>query len=273
VGRLISRLIDPDGGEVHFDGERIDQLPPSRFRPYRSRIQVVFQDPFDSLNPRWTVERLIREPLDLHGRDRPEAKRARVAELLDLVGLPAEVAGERPAGLSAGRQQRVCIARALATRPDFIVLDEPTSALPPGSRAEMIALLSDLKERLGLSFLLISHDLSTVRRLCEEIAVMYLSQVVEVGTGEQVFRSPRHPYTRALLGSVLGYDPRDRRVDRPRRADLEGEIPSPVDLPRGCYLAGRCPFVTDRCRAEPQVLQTLEDGRRVRCWRAAAGEI
>lgn len=270
VGRLILRLLDPDSGEVCFDGEVISDLKSRAFRRIRSRIQVVFQDPFDSLNPRWSVEQILREPLDLHTSMSKAEKSARVDELMEQVGLPASIRQSRPGSLSAGQQQRVCLARALATKPDFLVLDEPTSALPPVARVEMIALLRDLRERLGLSFIFISHDLSTVRELCQDVAVMYLSQIVETGTTEQVFRSPQHPYTQALLGSVLFHDPENRRVDRERR-DLEGEIPSPVDLPVGCYLATRCPLAEDRCRQEPQVLQITESGHSVRCWKAVDG--
>ena len=270
VGRLILRLLDADSGAVVFDGQTISDLKPAQFRDIRSRIQVVFQDPFDSLNPRWPVERILREPLDLHTSMSGAEKSERVTELISQVGLPESVRDARPGSLSAGQQQRVCLARALATRPDFLVLDEPTSALPPVARVEMIELLRGLRDSLGLSFIFISHDLSTVRELCQDVAVMYLSQIVETGTTEEVFRNPKHPYTQALLGSVLFHDPTSRRVDRERR-DLEGEIPSPVDLPVGCYLASRCPLAEDRCRSQVQVLQVTTPGHFVRCWKATEG--
>ena len=267
VGRLLVRLLDPDGGEVDFHGRRISDLRAKDFRPTRARMQIVFQDPFDSLNPRWTVRRILREPLDLHTDTDAAAKHGRIAELLELVGLPHEVADRKARDLSAGQQQRVCLARALATQPEFLVLDEPTSALPPAARVEMVRLLADLRRRLGISYVFISHDLSTVGQLCDDVAVMYLSQIVEIGTRAQVFEHPTHPYTRALLDSVLFPDPTRRRVDRDH-SDLSGEIPSPVDLPSGCYLAGRCPLVEDRCRSERQELRVLGDGRQVRCWKA-----
>ncbi len=268
VGRLILRLLDADSGDIWFRDTDLTKLSNRAFRDYRAKIQVVFQDPFDSLNPRWSVERILREPLDLHTDMNRQQKGERITELLQQVGLPESVRGSKPSGLSAGQQQRVCLARALATHPDFLVLDEPTSALPPVARVEMIALLKDLRERLGLSFVFISHDLSTVRELCQDVAVMYLSQIVEMGPTTKVFAHPEHPYTQALLDSVLFHDPNDRRVDRGHDLALQGEIPSPVDLPKGCYLAGRCPLVEDRCREEPQVLQITEPGHSVRCWKA-----
>lgn len=268
VGRLILRLLDADEGEIWFRDTDLSKLSNRQFRDFRSRIQVVFQDPFDSLNPRWSVDKILREPLDLHTKLSRQEKEARITELIQQVGLPESVRKSRPSGLSAGQQQRVCLARALATDPDFLVLDEPTSALPPVARVEMIALLKDLRERLGLSFIFISHDLSTVRELCQDVAVMYLSQIVEMGPTAKVFAHPEHPYTQALLDSVLFHDPSNRRVDREHASALQGEIPSPVDLPSGCYLAGRCPLVENRCRENPQVLQITEAGHSVRCWKA-----
>ena len=268
VGRLILRLLDADEGDIWFRDVDLTKLKSKAFRDYRAKIQVVFQDPFDSLNPRWSVEKILREPLDLHTSMSSQEKAARITELLQQVGLDESVRTSRPAGLSAGQQQRVCLARALATHPDFLVLDEPTSALPPVARVEMISLLKSLRESLGLSFIFISHDLSTVRELCQDVAVMYLSQIVEMGPTSKVFADPEHPYTRALLDSVLFHDPDNRRVDREHSAALQGEIPSPVDLPTGCYLAGRCPLVEDRCRTEPQLLQVTEPGHSVRCWKA-----
>ncbi len=273
VGRLLLRLVDATEGSVRFRGEEISTFGRDRFRPYRARLQVVFQDPFDSLDPRWTVARLLREPLDLHTAQTGEQKAARVAELLAIAGLDDAVRERRPAEISAGQQQRVCIARALATDPEFIVLDEPTSAIPPAARAETIGALRAIQERTQVSFLFISHDLTSVEMVCHDVAVMYLSEVVEIGARDDVFRRPQHPYTRALLASHLFPDPTDRRIDRPVRERLEGEIPSPIDLPSGCYLASRCPFAVDRCRTEPQTLRPLADGRQVRCWRVSEGDL
>ncbi|MGA0003066.1 MAG: dipeptide ABC transporter ATP-binding protein [Candidatus Nanopelagicales bacterium] len=269
VGRMILRLLEPDSGVIELDGENISELSLKEFNRLRSKIQVVFQDPFDSLNPRWPIFKSIEEPLKLHSKMTKDERKARVLEVMASAGLDLESADRKPIGLSAGEQQRVCLARALVTRPEFVVLDEPTSALPPAARAELILLLKDLQTQLGLSFVFISHDLSTVRELCHDVAVMYLSQIVEVGTTEEIFAEPKHPYTKALLDSVLFHDPNNRRVDKVRLTDLEGEIPSPVDLPNGCYLAGRCPFVEKRCTDEVQIL-TITDGKQsVRCWKAS----
>jgi oligopeptide/dipeptide ABC transporter ATP-binding protein len=273
TGRCLLRLETPTAGVLRYRGQSLSELTESAFRPYRANLQVVFQDPLDSMNPRWTVGDVIGELLALHTDLSPVARQARIGELLTLVGLTPALADRRPAELSAGRQQRVAIARAISTNPDFIVLDEPTSALTPETTAEIITLLMDLSRRLGLSYLFISHDLTTVKYICHRIAVMYLGQIVELGTKEQVFGAPAHPYTQALIGAHLFPDLATRRVDAPPRPMLSGEIPSPINLPDGCYLAGRCPHRQDRCTRERQELTTLEDGRQVRCWRAAAGEI
>jgi len=272
VGRMILRLLEPDSGTVELDGENISDLSLKEFNALRSKIQVVFQDPFDSLNPRWPIFKSIEEPLKLHTSMSSGERRERVLEVMNSAGLDAGSVNQKPSGLSAGEQQRVCLARALVTRPEFVVLDEPTSALPPAARAELILLLKDLQTQLGLSFIFISHDLSTVRELCHDVAVMYLSQIVEIGTTEEIFADPKHPYTKALLDSVLFHDPNARRVDKARLTDLEGEIPSPVDLPKGCYLAGRCPFVEVRCTAEAQVLAVTNGKQSVRCWKASENQ-
>ena len=242
-------------------------------RAYRSRMQIVFQDPFDSLNPRWTVGQILREPLAIHTELKGADRTARCRELLSMVGLPDDILDSKPRGMGAGAMQRLNIARSLASEPEFIVLDEPTSVLPPGAVSELIGLLRRLQRELGLSYLFISHDLTTVRYLCHRVAVMYLGQIVEVGTVGQVFNSPRHPYARALLASHLFPDPARRRVDGPSEESLKGEIPSPVDLPEGCYLAGRCSHSADRCHAEAQILETLPDGRQTRCWRCSSGNL
>jgi oligopeptide/dipeptide ABC transporter ATP-binding protein len=245
------------------------------FRRQRGKMQIVFQDPLDSLNPRWTVQQVLREPLDLHTDLSNGQKFDRMRELLDLVGLEHSVIRALPREMSAGHQQRVSIARAIASDPDFIVLDEPTSALTPETTAEIIQLLIDLSNKLGIAYLFISHDLTTVKYICHRVVVMYLGQVVEIGTKEQVFETPRHPYAQALLASHLFPDVSDRRVDREVRETLHGEIPSPIteNLPKGCYLYGRCPSQVDRCQEEKQELATLDDGRSVRCWRVSEGDI
>ena len=273
VGRCLMHLVDPTAGRVVFDGTDISALSGPDLRRFRSRMQIVFQDPFDSLNPRWTIAELLEEPLKVHTTDPPARRRERAAAALRLVDLDPALLDRKPKGLGASTLQRVNIARALILNPEFLVLDEPTSVLAPRARASLIALLARLQKELGISFLFISHDLTTVRYLCQRVAVMYLGQIVEEGTVEQVFSNPRHPYSRALLSAHLFPDPTRRRVDNPVAEALSGEIPSPIDPPKGCYLAGRCPHAVADCRAAAQVLQPLPDGRQVRCAREVAGEI
>lgn len=273
VGRCLMRLETLTAGEIRFDGQEIGALPLATFRRMRAKMQIVLQDPYDSLDPRWSVERILREPLDVHSALSTAEKRARIRTLMEMVGLDPALLPRRPRGLGSGTLQRVNIARALATEPDFVVLDEPTSVLAPAAVTGLIRLLRRLQAELGLSFLFISHDLTTVSHLCHRVAVMYLGQIVELGTVDQLFRSPAHPYARALLSAHLSPDPSHRRVDQPDTGALTGEIPSPVDLPKGCYLAGRCPFSINTCHDTPQPLTALSDGRQVRCGRVARGEI
>ncbi len=273
VGRCMLRLIEPSNGRVLYRGAPLEALGKGDLRRIRSKLHIVLQDPYDSLDPRWTIRQVLGEPLKLHT-DLPRAGlNKRIDELLALVDLPAHVASLRPRDLGSGALQRINIARALACSPEFIVLDEPTSVLAPAARTSLVDLLLRLQAELGVSFLFISHDLTTVSQICHRIAVMYLSQVVEVGTVEQVFRNPRHPYTRALLESHLDPHPEERRVDRPVQERLAGEIPSPIDLPKGCYLQSRCPHAVERCSTEPQYLVRAPDGRMLRCWRALAGDL
>ena len=273
VGRCLLRLEEPSTGEIRFRGQPISGIAKGALRKFRSRLQIVFQDPYDSVNPRWTVERIIGEPLRLHTTVDRKARKRRAAELLERVGLDPNRLDAKPRELGSGALQRLNIARAIATDPEFIVLDEPTSVLAPAAVASLIDLLRSLQADLGLSYLFISHDLTTVKFLCHRVAVMYLGQIVEQGTVQQVFEDPQHPYARALLASHLFPDLTARRVDGPAGEVLAGEIPSPVDLPSGCYLAGRCPFVVDACRDTAQNLTALSDGRQVRCARVDQGEL
>jgi oligopeptide/dipeptide ABC transporter ATP-binding protein len=273
VGRCLLQLVPPTAGRIAFAGTDITALPKAELRRLREKMQIVFQDPFDSLNPRWTLAEILAEPLRIHAPAAASAHRARAAEALRLVDLDPALLDRRPRGLGASTLQRVNIARALILNPEFVVLDEPTSVLAPRARTSLIALLARLQAELGISFLFISHDLTTVRYLCQRVAVMYLGQIVEEGTVEQVFGNPRHPYSQALLSAHLFPDPAHRRVDYPVPAALQGEIPSPIDVPKGCYLASRCPHAVDACRAEPQQLSALADGRQVRCARVVRGEL
>lgn len=263
VGRCIMGLIRPDSGSVRFHGQELASLSPREFRRLRERIQFVFQDPTDALNPRFTVGAIIGEPLRLSaGMDRA-ARSARTQELLSLVGLPPDRAERYPHQLSGGEQQRVGIARAIATKPGLVVLDEPTSALDVSVRAGILDLLQKLRDELGVAYLLISHDLTAVHRLCDRIAIMYLGRIVEVGQTEDLFREPLHPYARALLSSVLYPDPRQERSG----SQLKGEIPSAIRLPAGCALHTRCPVAMEICRSTQPLLEAKAPGRLASCLR------
>jgi oligopeptide/dipeptide ABC transporter ATP-binding protein len=262
VARCILNLTSLTAGQVVFESHDISTLEPREARALRRRIQLVFQEPFDSLNPRLRVETIVTEPLRVRKVAKQEQRR-RVRELLELVHLPATVLGLYPHELSGGLQQRVGIARAIATDPTLLVLDEPTSALDPRARRQIIDLLIELQRELAMSYLFITHDLNTLRHISHRIAVMYLGLIVEEGPTVAIFEEQRHPYTRALLSSVLYPDPETKRA----RFELRGEIPSPIDLPLGCYLASRCPLAVDACRAAIPPLVPLEEGRTSACIR------
>ena len=274
LGRCILRLITPTAGEVVFEGRDVTKMSASDVRALRTDMQIVFQEPFDALNPQITIWKQIVEPLRIHADMTKAQRRERALELLALVGLPPSVADAIPAMLSPGALQRASIARAISTNPKLVVLDEPTSALPPEAEAEIMALLKRLQLELGLTYIFISHDLALVKSICDRVAIMYLSQVVELGTRDEIFKHPRHPYSRALLASVLLPDPKQRRDLSDRAERLEGEIPSPINLPKGCYLATRCPYVKDRCREQPQVLvEAGQSDHFARCWRMTEGDL
>jgi oligopeptide transport system ATP-binding protein len=263
VGRSILQLYRPTAGSVRFDGTELTTASARRLRELRRDMQIVFQDPYASLNARLTVAAIVAEPLEIHGIGDGPARRRRVRELLETVGLDASMAGRFPHEFSGGQRQRIGIARALALNPSFIVCDEPISALDVSIQAQIINLLQDLQAQFGLTYLFIAHDLSVVRHLSDRVAVMYLGKVVEVTSRELLYGRPLHPYTIALLSAVPIPDPPLER--RRRRIILKGDIPSPVNPPSGCRFHTRCPFAQEICRqAEPPLIEA-EPGHTVAC--------
>jgi oligopeptide transport system ATP-binding protein len=253
TGRAMLHLEKPTQGETIFDGASLTTLSPTALRASRSRMQMVFQDPHSSLNPRMTVGSIIREPLDIHGIGDSEAKSRRVTELLELVRMSARSIHRYPHEFSGGQLQRVGLARALATNPKFVVADEPVSALDVSIQAQVVNLLSELKEELGLTFLFIAHDLSMVRHISNRVAVMYLGRIVELGQTDEIFRGRLHPYTRALISAIPLPDP-ERETAR-ERLPLEGDVPSPAHPPTGCRFHTRCPLANGLCREkDPELL-------------------
>ena len=261
VGRAVLRLIAPTSGTVHLDGARIDTMPSAQLRPLRRRMQVVFQDPFSSLSPRMRVRDILAEPIRNFGLAKGAALEARLAALLEQVRLPRDALDRFPHEFSGGQRQRIGIARALAPEPDLIVCDEAVSALDVSVKAQVVNLLAELQDALGLALLFISHDLAIVEHLTHRVAVMYLGKLVEVADRQALFATPRHPYTRALLSAVPVPDPAARR----ERTILAGDVPSPIHPPPGCRFHTRCPLAFDRCRREEPVLRALTPTQSIAC--------
>ena len=253
VGRTITRLYEPTDGKIIFDGKDISHLTKKELLPYRKKMQMIFQDPYASLNARMTVMDIIREALDLHSDLKTkEEKSKRVYELLDRVGLMREHANRYPHEFSGGQRQRIGIARALAVDPEFIVCDEPISALDVSIQAQVVNMLEDLQREFGLTYLFIAHDLSMVRHISDRIGVMYLGKLVEIGPSEEIYSHHLHPYTEALLSSVPVPDPEKARIKE--QIVLQGDIPSPIDPPSGCRFRTRCPRACEQCaQAEPEL--------------------
>ncbi len=266
LARLLMRLLEPTGGAVTFDGTDVTHAKGRDLAALRRDVQFIFQDPFSSLNPRLSVGRLVGEPLEVHapGMSR-DARRARVAELLEQVGLRPEHADRYPHEFSGGQRQRIGIARALATGPRVIIGDEPVSALDVSVQAQVVNLLADLGRDLGLTLILIAHDLAVIRHMSDRVAVMYLGRIVEQGRTADLFETPRHPYTRALLDAVPDLEDRGGAS----RARIEGEMPSPSDPPSGCAFHTRCPFARDLCRSAVPPLEDTPNGHATAChfWR------
>jgi peptide/nickel transport system ATP-binding protein len=262
VGRAILRLFDITAGQVVLDGRRIDDLSAATLRPLRRRVQVVFQDPFSSLNPRMRVRDILAEPIRNFGlahsaRDMD----ARIAKLMDQVRLPRDAIDRWPHEFSGGQRQRIGIARALAAEPDLIVCDEAVSALDVSVKAQIVNLLQDIQQELGLALLFISHDLAIVEHMTHRVAVMYLGKIVEVAPKRAIFAAPRHPYTKALLSAVPVPEPGAAR----ERIILKGDVPSPINPPKGCRFHTRCPYAFDRCRSEEPPLRPTEHGHLAAC--------
>ncbi len=260
TGRLILRLIEPDAGRIVYNGADMTALPAAQMRGLRRDLQIIFQDPFGSLDPRMTVERIVAEPLAVHGQGDRAARSARVKELLGVVGLAPYHATRYPHEFSGGQRQRIGIARALALNPKLLVCDEPVSALDVSIQAQILNLMQDLQRELGLTYLFISHNLAVVRHVADRVAVMYLGKVVEVADKQDLFAAPLHPYTRALLSAVPEPDPKRRRT----RVVLTGDVPSPINPPSGCRFRTRCPLAADICaQVEPPLID--HGGRKVAC--------
>ena len=262
TARTVIRLLEPTSGQVLYKGKDISHLGPNELLPYRKSMQMIFQDPYASLNPRQRVADIIMEPLLFHGIAKTkEEARERCMSILARVGLRPEQAGRYPHQFSGGQRQRIGIARALAVNPEFIIADEPVSALDVSIQAQILNLLMDLKDEFNFSYLFIAHDLSVVRHISDRLGVMYLGSIVEMGDKHTLFTNPAHPYTKVLFAAVptVGEKPLVQGID------AKGEIPSPVNLPKGCYFSDRCPYATDRCRQEKPVLREVEPGHMAAC--------
>jgi oligopeptide/dipeptide ABC transporter ATP-binding protein len=261
TGRAVLRLIEPDSGEIRFDGIDLMKLDGGALRRKRRDMQIIFQDPYASLNPRMTIRAIVGEPFAIHELCSGAERESRVAELLKTVGLDPSVMSRYPHEFSGGQRQRIGIARALALSPKLIVADEPVSALDVSIQAQIINLLADLQTRLGLTFLFISHAIPVIEHVSTRIGVMYLGKLVEVGSSERICTNPRHPYTQALISAVPVPDPGARR----QRIVLRGDVPTPINPPSGCRFHTRCPIAVDRCKVEEPLLRQLDDNTDVAC--------
>ena len=257
------RLYKPTSGQIIFDGKDIAQLSASEVWPYRKRMQMIFQDPYASLNPRMTVSDIIGEPLDIYHLFEGKERQERIYELLNTVGLGKDHASRYPHEFSGGQRQRVGIARALAVNPDFVVCDEPISALDVSIQAQVVNMLEDLQESLGLTYLFIAHDLSMVRHISKKVGVMYLGSLVEFAETEELYEHTLHPYTKALMSAVPELDPAISKKKKPEM--LQGDVPSPIDTPIGCKFASRCPYATQRCKEERPIFKNVGNEHYVAC--------
>ena len=265
LGRLLIRLIEPTGGEIRFRGAPITGLSGRALREVRRGMQIVFQDPYGALDPRMSVEDIVMEPLLIHGARADAASRARVGEMLAMVGLPQQARARFPHEFSGGQRQRIGIARALVLRPALVVCDEPVSALDVSVQAQIVNLLQDLQGELGLTYLFIAHDLAVVKHISDRVAVMYLGRIVEIAPKRTLYAAPLHPYTQALIAAVPVVHPRDRAAGRARRQRIAGDIPSALHLPKGCRFHPRCPHVMEVCREREPAISMPTPGHAVAC--------
>ena len=266
-GRVLLRLINPTAGEVHFGGENVFQCKKQQMKRLRTKMQIIFQDPYSSLNPRLPVREIVGEAMLQHKMVANKREMSdRVIEIIQKCGLFPEQASRYPHQFSGGQRQRICIARALALNPEFVVCDEAVSALDVSIQAQIINLLKDLQDEMGLTYLFISHDLSVVKFISDQVGVMYLGQIVEYGSKEQIFNNPLHPYTEALLSAAPSFDPKMR--DKKKRIIMEGDVPSPANPPSGCRFHTRCPFAVPMCRETEPENREVEPGRFVMCHKA-----
>jgi peptide/nickel transport system ATP-binding protein/oligopeptide transport system ATP-binding protein len=255
---LILRLLDPTAGEIYFDGKEIHAMSREEIRAVRKDMQIVFQDPYASLNPRMTVRQIVAEPLIVHGMAKDDSD-PQVDEMIELCGLSREFGNRYPHEFSGGQRQRVGIARALVTRPKLVVLDEPVSALDVSVQAQILNLLDDLREKFGFSYLFVAHDLSVVSHISARVAVMYLGKIVEIGTREEIFNNPQHPYTKALISAVPLANPKLERIRKTSRIVLTGDVPSPANPPSGCRFRTRCWKAQEACTTTEPLLVTSGD--------------
>lgn len=262
LGRLVLRLLEPTAGEITFDGEKVSELKPKELRAARRQMQMIFQDPFASLDPRMTIEALIREPLDIHKIGTDSERAEMVKNIIGHVGLTQDALARYPHEFSGGQRQRISIARAIITRPKLIVADEPVSALDVSIQSQILNLMLDLRKEMNLTYIFISHDLSVIQHIADKVAVMYLGKIVEFASVEDIFANPQHPYTKALISAVPQINP----ADRTNRVVLSGDIPSPAAQPSGCHFHPRCPIAVEQCsEVEPQLRSITTADHLVSC--------
>lgn len=262
LGRTILKLIEPTDGEIIFEGHHIESLKSNRLQVIRNQMQMIFQDPFGSLNPRMRIEKIIEEPIKMHTKLSKIERKSRVRELIEKVGLSEEALKKFPHEFSGGQRQRIGIARSLAMNPKLIIADEPVSALDVSIQSQVLNLMMDLQDELDLTYLFISHDLSVIKHISDQVAVMYLGRIVEIGSKDSLYDNPLHPYTKALLSAIPVVNFDEKREEIP----LYGELPSPVDPPIGCAFHTRCPFAMDRCRQERPQLKNINRKQQVACF-------